>query len=914
MAPPPPPPPPPFCLPFGNKKSKRLDRSSMSEKRESWSTHHRDSYTINYSSASSPPSNSIRRSRSAESLDLARRGSYSPTATITSKAENLTFKTDSESYKNLPSARTSSPPPQPRKLGFGFGWALRRQREKELGSKKGLLTRKNSLPPAVGNGTGTLPASGTGSPYADRSANTSELSLVSPSGRPVRPPLSPIPDESSLASSPHIPPAIPPKRSNTQSSKGSGRSGASGQSGQTAVSGRSGQSGGSAGRFFQRRPTMSPTDSQSTLVGSALERKINDVDEIREKVDTTQRLLELRGLMAKENLDYYVVPSEDPHGSEYVAECDRRREFISGFTGSAGQAIISRNSAYLVTDSRYWLQAEDELDSNWNLIRAPFVDGFKDWQSFLLTRVQEGTRIGIDARMISWANASSLNSSVSRVGGKLVFPSQNFVDLVWKNKPPRSKDPIFIQSRRFSGRDVQSKLAALRQWIVDQPSSRPTYAKPGPPTDAQKHVATLVTSLSNIAWLLNLRGHDIPYNPVFHAYLFVGLENAFLFVDLTKLTDDVRNHLTALQVEPKEYNDVWSFLRRASWGQGRVLIARETSYAISLLLTHFRYTIAPSPSYVDEMKAVKNSVEIEGMRRAYLRDGASFVRWLAWLEDKLSKGYEITEYEAAHRLTEYRRKNELYEGLSYEPISATGPNAALPHYKPTKSGSPFIDRDTPYLNDSGAQYRDGTVDCTRTTHFGRPTMEQSEAYTRVLQGHIAIDSAIFPQGTSGRQLDVLARNALWKEGLNYLHGTGHGFGSFLNVHEGPHGFSDETPLVPGHVITNEPGYYADGKFGMRVESGLLVKKVKTRFGAPGQIWLGFERLTVVPIQTKMVRETMLSKDEIAWIKEHNRRCLQLLEPLIRDDKRAVRWLRREAERGIGQASPVPGVGLHIDWD
>ncbi|EJD02621.1 Creatinase/aminopeptidase [Fomitiporia mediterranea MF3/22] len=658
---------------------------------------------------------------------------------------------------------------------------------------------------------------------------------------------------------------------------------------------------------------MNSTDSTSTLVGSALERKINDVEEPKVPVDTTPRLLELRALMAKENLDYYVVPSEDAHGSEYVADTDKRREFISGFTGSAGQAIVSKTSAYLVTDSRYWLQAENELDRNWNLIRAPLPDQEQDWQSFLLKRVQEGHRIGLDARMISWSNASVLNSSVARLGAKLVFPSQNFVDLVWKNKPVRPKDPIFIQPRRFAGKDPRTKLAELRKWILEQPPAKPSYAKPGPPTDAQKHVATLVTDLANIAWLLNLRGRDIPFSPVFHAYLFVGLENTILFVELAKIKDDVRRHLEGLQVEIREYNDVWSHLRRAPWGAGKVLICDDTSYAISLLLTHFRYTIVPSPSFVDSMKAIKNPIEIGGMREAHIRDGASYVRWLAWLEDKLAKGYEITEYEAAQRLTEYRRKNEFYEGLSYDPISATGANAALPHYKPTKSGAKFIERDTPYLNDSGAHYRDGTIDCTRTVHFGRPTMDQCEAYTRVLQGHIAIDSAIFPAGTSGRQLDVLARNALWKEGLKYLHGTGHGFGSFLNVHEGPQSFNSETVLVPGHVITNEPGFYKDKEWGMRIESALLVQKIQTRHGKQGETWLGFERLTVVPIQTKMVREAMLSRDEINWIKDHNRRCLEILEPLIREDKRALKWLRREAERGIGQASPLLG-SVHVDWD
>lgn len=370
---------------------------------------------------------------------------------------------------------------------------------------------------------------------------------------------------------------------------------------------------------------------------------------------------------------------------------------ICRFTGSAGQAIISKTSAYLVTDSRYWLQAEDELDDNWNLVRAPIMDGPRDWQAFILTRIQEGSRVGLDARMISWAKASALNTAITKAGAKLVFPAQNLVDLVWKTRPQRSKDPIFKQPRKYAGEDASSKLSAIRAWITEQPPAKSAYAKLGPATESQKHVATLVGGLSSIAWALNLRGHDIPFNPVFQAYLFISLDTAVLFVETSKVGDDIRSYLRQLNVEVREYNDLWSFLRRPSWGQGRVLISDDTSYAISLLLTHFRYTITPSPSNIDSMKAIKNSTEIDGMRNAHLRDGAAYVRWLAWLEDKLAQGYEITEYEATARLTEYRRKNELFEGLAYECTSATGANAALPHYVPKKSTAKFIDKSTPYL-------------------------------------------------------------------------------------------------------------------------------------------------------------------------------------------------------------------------
>ncbi|KAH8107500.1 Creatinase/Prolidase N-terminal domain-containing protein, partial [Phellopilus nigrolimitatus] len=668
----PPPPPPPFCLPFGSKKSRPLSPSrTFSEK-----TH---PSRRSYSTRDSPRSGRSRSLPRTGDDDSYLSGSYSPTATITSKGENLTFKTDSESYEHLPSARTSSPPPQqPRKRGWGYGWGLGKAREKETQKDTPKGIQKEAGMSEV-KGTKLLSRKNTTStqaslPYVPESTNISDLSVVSPMGRPVRPPLTPITDASPRTSSSSSRPTVPPKRSSTQRSKESSRSGASKQSGAVGAS-----------RFSPRRPNLSPADSQSTLVGSALERKMNDVDEPKEKVVTTQRLEELRTLMLKETLDYYVIPSEDAHGSEYVAACDKRRQFISGFTGSAGQAIVSKGNAYLITDSRYWLQAEEELDSNWTLIRVPLVENFKDWQSFLLSRIGEGSRIGLDARMVSWAKASALNSAVQRLGAKLVFPTQNLIDLVWKSKPARSKEPVFVHSRRFAGQDASAKLDSIRRWIAAQPPAKPGYSKPGPPTDAQKHVATLITGLSNVAWTLNLRGHDVPYNPVFQAYLFVSLESAVLFVELAKLTDDVRNHLSALHVEPREYNNLWSFLRRASWGPGKVLIADDASYAISLLLTHFRYTIVPSPSFVDERKAIKNEIEIEGLRSAYLRDGASYVRWLAWLEDKLAKGYQVTEYEAAQRLTEYRRKNDHFEGLAYENISATGPNAALPHYSPTKS-------------------------------------------------------------------------------------------------------------------------------------------------------------------------------------------------------------------------------------
>ncbi|GLB45010.1 putative peptidase M24B family protein [Lyophyllum shimeji] len=875
------PPPPPICFPFvgGSKPKRRL----------SWSSGSR-----------------------ASQDNMIRHPSYSPTSTLTDAAESLTFHSDSEKYdevpKTLPELHTDSKgrPKLTRSntmtgtkkstasSKWGYGWGVgKKQKEKEAeaeaekGEGSGHSTSQTPLP-VYQPPTSPPTRSNTKSSHASKSSQRSHDSHKS--------------EPNGLAR------AIDSlKRGDSQRSHVSHASQATHAS-HSSRSTRRSEAQRTATHGSSQRPQLYPNDSQSTLVGSALERKMAEVDSIRDYGDTAERLEDLRRNMATHALDYYIIPSEDAHGSEYVAESDQRRQFISGFYGTAGQAIVTMSSAYLFTDSRYWLQAKEQLDRNWTLIKAGGVGEPKDWIEWLVNRAKDA-RIGIDARMISHEKAMLINDKISQTNSKLVYPPQNLVDLVWKDKPPKSKAPVFLHPIEFAGVSAATKLVKLREWIRAQPPSIPSYSK-GPATPDQVQTGTLISSLACIAYLLNIRGSDIPHNPLFHAYLYVGLESATIFLDASKVTVDTGEYLKSLGVERREYLDLWSFLRRREWGKGKILISPQTSYAISLMLTHYRYTVAPN--WIEHTMAVKNETELEGLRRAYLRDGASFVRFLAWLEAKLNDGYDITEYEAASRLTEFRRHNKNFMGIAYKSISASGPNAALPHYTPRKSTARMIDRETPYLNDSGGQYRDGTCDTTRTVHFGRPSAEQCEAFTRVLQGHIAIDSAIFPEGTSGHQLDVLARKALWRDGLNYMHGTGHGFGSFLTVHEGPQSFSSNVPLVPGHVITNEPGFYNEGKWGMRIESALAVRRVKTRGDFNGNIWLGFERLTCVPVQTRMVKESMLTKEEKTWLKEHNQRCLEKLTPLLKDDKRAMKWLKREAERGIGLATG-PG-GMNIEWD
>ncbi|VDC07707.1 unnamed protein product [Peniophora sp. CBMAI 1063] len=620
-------------------------------------------------------------------------------------------------------------------------------------------------------------------------------------------------------------------------------------------------------------------DSDDTLVSTVTEKslKAGEQQPVLASAHAAERLAKVRELMKEAKLDYYVVLSEDAHQNEDVAEADKRRQWISGFTGSAGQALIGLETAHLVTDSRYWTQATRQLDTElWTLVTAGAPGSPTNYVGWLSANIRS-SRVGIDARTVSLVNAKSIQTALSANDSTLVFPEENLVDIAWgSDRPSPSKAPVVIHPLQFSGCDASEKLADVRKWV-----------------HTQGHAGLLESGLSAIAYVLNLRGDDVPYYPVFFSYLFIGLEQTTLFVKPEQLTSEVKEYLAGLNIVTRGYDDVWNFLRQHEWGDDKILINAGATYAVALALGEGRYTV--TQSIIESMKGVKNAVEIEGFRKAYTRDGASFVQFFAWLEEAIANGEKVTEWSAAQKLTEYRKLQENFRGLAYEDISSTGPNAALPHYHPTSSSSLPLSLSTPYLNDSGGQYLDGTCDTTRTVFLGsKPTYEQSEAYTRVLQGHIALDSVIFPRGTSGRQLDVLARVKMWKDGLNYGHGTGHGFGSYLAVHEGPHGFGIEVPIVAGNVITNEPGFYKEGSFGVRLESALVVVPVKTKHEFNGPIWLGFERLTCVPIQTKMCLRALMSPEEKAWLKEHNRTCLERLEPLLKHDKRAVKWLKRQA--------------------
>lgn len=603
------------------------------------------------------------------------------------------------------------------------------------------------------------------------------------------------------------------------------------------------------------------------------------------------RLAALRRLMDEEDVDYYYIPTDDAHGTEYTAPSDQRRVWISGFTGSAGTAIVGKRSAHLFVDGRYHVQAAEQLDDNWELHKVGQT-GVKNWPAWLADEVRAETKVGLDPALISYTQGKALVASLGSKQAQVIFPSCNLVDVAWGTERPNPiSSEVYEHALKWAGKSAMDKIADVQEDLKSQP----------------KGSCFFISALDEVAWLLNLRGNSIPCHPVFPAYIVISESACDLFIrdDLLVNGSAAERYVREdLKTQVHAYDSVWEFLR--SWAAakgnvGRRLVSGEkVSYAVVNAVADENITIV-DPSPVALRKAIKNKAELDGFRASHLRDGAAWVQWAAWLEEQVKvKGNRIDEWRAAAEFQGIRKRVPLYSGDSYDAISASGPNAALPHYETPETDSRVIDRQTPYLNDSGAQYHDGTIDCTRTVHFGRPTAEQKRAYTRVLQGHIAIDQARFPSGTTGAQLDAFARQPLWQDGYDFMHGTGHGIGSFLDVHEGPQGFSNmsggsKTPvaLQENMVITNEPGFYEEGSFGIRTESLVVVVRVATHRGFGGAPWLGFERITQVPIATNLIDHQLLTYAEARWLKEHNAQVRKALMPLVKHDSRAVKWLRRQ---------------------
>nr|DAD40655.1 TPA_asm: hypothetical protein HUJ06_014978 [Nelumbo nucifera] len=608
-------------------------------------------------------------------------------------------------------------------------------------------------------------------------------------------------------------------------------------------------------------------------------------------------------------LDALIVPSEDYHQSEYVSERDKRRQFVSGFSGSAGLALITMNEARLWTDGRYFLQAMQQLSDRWKLMRIGEDPSVETW---IADNLPKDTAIGVDPWCVSIETAQRWENAFTKKQQKLVRTSTNLVDEIWKNRPLPEIKPVIAHPLEFSGRSVVEKLNNLREKLSQE-----------------KAHGILITALDEVAWLYNVRGNDVSYCPVVHAFGIVTSNSAFFYVDKKKMSDEVHSYMKENGIEVRDYDTVKSDTALLASGQLNsslingahveclkdAEVTSETGlvrngeneaeeskksliwadpgsccYALYSVLNSDQVLLQQSPLAL--AKAIKNPVELDGLRKAHIRDGAAVVQYLVWLDKQMQEVYgasgyflepdgtnkrkhtetmKLTEVTVSDKLEGFRASKEHFRGLSFPTISSVGPNAAIIHYSPDSKTCSELDADSIYLFDSGAQ---------------------------VLKGHIALDTARFPNGTNGHALDILARVPLWKDGLDYRHGTGHGIGSYLYVHEGPHLISfrpqaRNVPLKVSMTVTDEPGYYEDGSFGIRLENVLIVKEADTKFNFGDKGYLSFEHITWAPYQKKLMDLRVLAPEEIEWVNTYHARCRELLAPFL--DESEMAWLKKATE-------------------
>ena len=581
------------------------------------------------------------------------------------------------------------------------------------------------------------------------------------------------------------------------------------------------------------------------------------------------RLEALREVMHRESIDAFIFPSTDPHNGEYVPAHWEGRKWISGFSGSAGTAVVTMDAAALWTDSRYFIAAEEQLRGTGFKLMKERVEGTPTiikWLGMKLATVQSPT-VGVDGTVNSAASVEALIAGLRAEGGITVRTNFDPLDLIWHDRPPVPADKVAVHPLEYAGEPCREKLGRIRKALRE----RHAYGM-------------LVSALDDIAWTLNLRGTDVHCNPVFVAYLLIDTKRATLFINSGKLTPETAEYLAAEGVAVADYGGV----RRALEAYGEYNILMDGDETCHTLFNMPPCVKVAGPSPIPAMKAVKNQVEIEGFRRAMLRDGVALVKFLRWLRPAVEAGGQ-TEMSVSAVLERLRAAQPLYRGLSFDTIAAYGAHGAVVHYEATPETDAALRPEGFILIDSGAQYLDGTTDITRTVALGRLTDEERLVYTLVLKGHIQLELCKFPRGASGTQLDAVARKDLWRYGLNYLHGTGHGVGSYLNVHEGPHQIRMEykpAPLVEGMTVTDEPGIYLAGRFGVRTENTLLVVPYKeTEFGR----FLGFEPLTLCPIDIAPILADMLAPEEKDWLNAYHSTVRDSLMPLL-DDEADREWL------------------------
>lgn len=588
------------------------------------------------------------------------------------------------------------------------------------------------------------------------------------------------------------------------------------------------------------------------------------------KEEIAQRLSNLREIMQREHLDAFIFPSTDPHNSEYVPDRWKGREWISGFNGSAGTAVVTMHAAALWTDSRYFIAAEQQLaDTEFVLMRERVAGTptISEWLGKVLSDIN-GATVGVDGMVNTAADVEALIADLRQQGGITVRTNFDPLAVIWTNQPPIPTTPIEVHLLEYAGESTTSKLSRIRMAL------RSLHAD-----------GMLVSALDDIAWTLNLRGSDVHCNPVFVSYLLIDTKTTTLFINDEKLTPDVKAYLTAQGVQTAPYNHIKDVLR--NYDEYNILLDPNV-ISYTLFKQVRTQEIVRASSLIPAMKAIKNEIEVEGFRRAMIRDGVALVKFLRWLQTAVTKGQE-TEISVAEKLTALRAEQSLFRGISFDTIAGYEAHGAIVHYEATPETDVPLKPRGFLLLDSGAQYQDGTTDITRTIALGELTEEQREVYTLVLKGHIQLELAKFPSGASGTQIDALAREAMWRKGFNFLHGTGHGVGSFLNVHEGPHQIRMEykpAPLLPFMTVTDEPGLYLEAKFGVRIENILLIKPYMT---TPFGEFLQMEPLTLCPIDTAPIVREMLLNEEVDWLNGYHQYVFDKLSPHLQGAD--LDWLR-----------------------
>ncbi|KAM3728887.1 Xaa-Pro aminopeptidase [Dirofilaria immitis] len=600
-----------------------------------------------------------------------------------------------------------------------------------------------------------------------------------------------------------------------------------------------------------------------------------------------KKLEEFRALFTRDDIiknargpiDAYLLPSTDSHQSEYISKRDFRVRFLTGFSGSNAFALITLKEAMVWTDGRYFIQARNELEPGWKLMKDCVPDAISatDW---MIQNLSKGSRVAFDPQLYRHAEALRIMDVLKKVGINVVPLDGNLVDYIWHDRPGENFGKILVMKEDEHGMETSKKIEKVWHELHLKGCN-----------------TAIFTGLDDIAWLLNIRGSDIPYNPVTYAIVFMIPDEVHLFINKRKLNDEILNHLENIIIH--EYNEATEWIGlwlQSHKGQYKVCIPDSTNYELGSLVEPDDGVSLVSP--IQFMKAVKNETELDGMRKSSIRDSAAIIEYLVWLEEQIAAGNEITEIAAGEKMDALRSKQPLFVDLSFETIAAVNEHAALPHYKSTPvTGKQLLTNTSIFLLDSGGHYRDGTTDVTRTVAFpDNKDAEFKRMFTLVLKGHIANAKLIFPDGVNGIRMDALSRQYLWNDGLDFQHGVGHGVGHFLNVHEGPVGitfrkYEKEGGIRKGHVITIEPGFYAEGKWGVRIENCYeVIAADKVRSNAEN--FLAFSPLTLVPMQKSLIDKALLSSEEIEWFNHYHSMCFEKVGPYLLDTnkKKEHEWL------------------------